>query len=255
MFAKDGPTLFELICQALASTRKGYDMLAPKFDLTPFRTADAVLEPSIQVIGPIDSALDVCCGTGAAMEFLAPICRERLSGIDFSPGMLQQAEHNLTQGPHAVIPGKQQGEEAGNTAASSPLTLELIEGDVLTMYFTQKFDVVTCFGALGHILPRDQRTFVRRIHEALKPGGRFVFVSGYPPPLFSFVSLVLRAFNLVMVIRNALIKPPFIMYYLTFLLPQAQQLLEEEGFQVQVYQDLFAAPYQAYCLVIATRIP
>src|SRR5580658_7046945 len=66
MFAKDGPTLFELICQALTSTSRGYDLLAPKFDLTPFRTADAVLEPSIQAIGPVDSALDLCCGTGAA---------------------------------------------------------------------------------------------------------------------------------------------------------------------------------------------
>ena len=43
MFDPEGPTLFELARQALSSTEHGYDLLAPKFDVTPFRTPDAIL--------------------------------------------------------------------------------------------------------------------------------------------------------------------------------------------------------------------
>jgi hypothetical protein len=50
-----------------------------------------------------------------------------------------------------------------------------------------------------------------------------------------------------------MLKPPFIMYYLTFLLPDAEQVLRQAGFTVDVRRDLFSVPYDSYCLVIATR--
>ena len=68
MFHPQGPTFGELARQALSSTERGYDLLAPKFDYTPFRTPDSLLELVAPLIGnekPIDSALDLCCGTGA----------------------------------------------------------------------------------------------------------------------------------------------------------------------------------------------
>ena len=151
MFRKDGPTFWELIWQALCSTQRGYDLLAPKFDLTPFRTADEVLEPAIAAIGPVDAALDICCGTGAAIGFLRPLCRQKLVGLDFSAGMLRQATRNLAKGVGSA-------------------RIDLVEADALTMDFDAEFDVVTCFGALGHILPHDQAQFLCRIRCALKVG-------------------------------------------------------------------------------------
>jgi SAM-dependent methyltransferase len=177
----------------------------------------------------------VCCGTGVALQFLRPLCSERLVGIDFSSGMIAEARRKLDSSPR-------------------PPVLELMESDALGMSFCEEFDAVTCFGALGHILPADQRLFVRRIRDALRPGGRFVFVTGPPPPLFSPVSIVLRSFNAVMKLRNLLLRPPFVMYYLTFLLPQARRLLEEEGFAVTVQHGALAAPYQRYAIVVATRL-
>src|SRR4051812_33728448 len=87
MFHPQGPTFWELAVQALSSTERGYDLLAPKFDYTPFRTPDAILEQvaaHLTPFGPFDSALDVCCGTGAAMRVLRPLCRRRVVGLDRS---------------------------------------------------------------------------------------------------------------------------------------------------------------------------
>ena len=49
MFHEKGPTLRELAEQALSSTDHGYDLLASKFDYTPFRTPDAMLERAAEV--------------------------------------------------------------------------------------------------------------------------------------------------------------------------------------------------------------
>jgi ubiquinone/menaquinone biosynthesis C-methylase UbiE len=91
VFHPKGPSFLELARQALSSTEQGYDLLAPKFDYTPFRTPDwllAAVAPHLGAPLSIDRALDVCCGTGAAIRFLRPLCRHSVTGIDVSAGML-----------------------------------------------------------------------------------------------------------------------------------------------------------------------
>jgi hypothetical protein len=56
-------------------------------------------------------------------------------------------------------------------------------------------------------------------------------------------------------VRNLLIAPPFIMYYLTFLLPQARILLEACGLQVEERLLTNERPWSGFRLVIATRPP
>src|SRR4051794_37685152 len=66
MFHANGPTFWELAVQALSSTERGYDLLAPKFDYTPFRTPDFILSrvrEHLQTLSPIAAGLDICCGT------------------------------------------------------------------------------------------------------------------------------------------------------------------------------------------------
>jgi hypothetical protein len=68
MFSPQGPSLRELAVQALSSVEDGYDLLAPKFDHTSFRTPDGVLNATadaLRPLGPFGRGLDVCCGTGA----------------------------------------------------------------------------------------------------------------------------------------------------------------------------------------------
>ncbi|MGW4568791.1 hypothetical protein ACWEN3_42765, partial [Streptomyces sp. NPDC004561] len=76
MFGPEGPTLRELAVQALSSVEHGYDLLAPKFDHTPFRTSDVVLDSVAEALaglGPFEDGLDLCCGTGAGTGLLAGV--------------------------------------------------------------------------------------------------------------------------------------------------------------------------------------
>jgi ubiquinone/menaquinone biosynthesis C-methylase UbiE len=233
VFHPEGPTFAELMQQALASTKDGYDMIAPKFDKTPFRTPDPLVEVCAREIGAVATGIDFCCGTGAGLAMLKRTCTERVVGIDMSAGMLAQAEKNL--------------------AELSGAKAEFINDDVLTHAFAPEFDAATCFGAFGHIDEPDQPRFLAQIHAALKPEGRFVFLTAGPAGWTSRTWWLYRGFNAVMRVRNALIQPPFIMYYLNFLLPRATKLCEEAGFTVTVKDVEMAPPFNRFKLVIATK--
>jgi ubiquinone/menaquinone biosynthesis C-methylase UbiE len=237
VFHPKGPALTELLRQALSSTQQGYDLLAPKFDYTPFRTPEAILQTVAEQLGDpgsVQAALDLCCGTGAAASAIRPLCHERVVGLDFSQGMLEVARQ------------RSQGDTRG-------AALEWVRGDALQLPFRDVFDLVVCFGAHGHILPRDEAQFVRQIAGALVPGGRFVFATTTLPSMRSPQYWIARGFNAAMRVRNLFVRPPFVMYYLTFLLPHVQALLEAGGFEVEVREDVFKPPFNPLALVIATR--
>ncbi len=175
---------------------------------------------------PPARALDLCCGTGAMLEVLRPLARDLVVGLDFSRGMLRVARR--TGAP-------------------------LVRGDALAPPFHEAFDLVTCFSALGHFLPPEHEALVRAIRGCLRPGGRFVFATGEMPEKTSPGYWLSRGFNGAMRVRNALWSPPFVMYYLTFLLPGAKRLLEKAGFEVRVKEGVFAEPFGRFRLVDARR--
>ncbi len=239
MFHRKGPTFFELAQQAMTSVERGYDLLSPKFEYTPFRTPDPVLKTTMAQVGPpgsIERALDLCCGTGAALRFLRPLCRREVVGVDLSQGMLADARRLLADAP---------GEA----------TVTLVQGNVLELTYEAEFDVVTSFGAFGHILEEDEPRLVEVIARALRPGGRFVFVTAHPPSKLNPGYWIAKGFNAAMRVRNALWKPPFVMYYLTFLVPRARELLEAQGFEMDVRDGLMPPPFTPYSIVVATKKP
>jgi SAM-dependent methyltransferase len=235
MFHPEGPTLRELAVQALSSTERGYDLLAPKFDHTPFRTPDEILEAVGGLLAtggaPFGSGLDLCCGTGAGMALLRPLCLDMVVGLDISRGML----------------------EAGRRALAGAGRIAWVRGDALRAPFGPAFDVVVSFGSLGHLPRRDQRGFARAVAGLLAPGGRFVFVTSYLPPPWSRRHWLARGFNAVMHVRNVLLSPPFVMYYLTHLLPEIGRHLEEAGLVVEVRRLAGAGPLAHLRIVCATR--
>lgn len=232
MFAPGGPTLRELIAQAWTSTERGYDLLAPKFERTPFRTPDALLDVASARVAALAPArvLDVCTGTGAFLRALPASCAAMRVGLDRSRGMLTEAR-----------------------AHGAPGTA-LIRGDATALPFREAFDVVTCFGAFGHLVGADEGRFVRAVHDALRPGGRFIFVTVDERLIPRSRVLALRAFNAAMHVRNALRDPPFVMTYLTFTLPDVVRLLEWAGFEVSVTIPGLPRPFAPYRLVEARRV-
>ncbi|MEU8709270.1 class I SAM-dependent methyltransferase [Streptomyces sp. NPDC048565] len=218
MFTHEGPTLRELAVQAFSSTMRGYDLLAPKFDLTPYRTPDRVLEAvadAVRPLGPFDRGLDVCCGTGAGVGVLRRLCRERVTGVDFSAGML----------------GVARAAYAGHTGGPAA---DWVRADALALPFRGAFDLALSFGAFGHFLPDERPGLFGQVYEALRPGGQFVFPVAAPPAVGSRAYWSLLGFDVAMRARNALWRPPFVMYYRTFPLAGVVDDLVRTGFAVRL---------------------
>ena len=210
MFSPQGPSVRELAVQALSSVEGGYDLLAPKFDHTPFRTSDGVLDATAAAVrpyGPFGRGLDVCCGTGAGVRVLRSLCQGPVVGADFSAGMLAQARR--------AHPG------AG-----------WVRADARALPFAGVFDLAVSFGALGHFLPAQRPALFAGVRRALRPGGVFAIPVGAPPPVTSGWYWALLGFDLVMRIRNALWRPPFVMYYRTCPLQALRDDLTAAGFTV-----------------------
>lgn len=218
----------------LLGTREGYDRYAPLFDGSPFRTPDAVLDQVARYIGarPVGRALDVCCGTGAGVVMLRPLVTEEVVGLDYSEGMLEVARRNAQQ-------------------ALGTAPVRLIHGDALGMTFDAEFDVVTSFGAFGHFEDWQQPALLRRIHRALKPGGRFVFVTTTQPTALEQRWWIYKGFHAAMAVRNTVIKPEFVMIYLNFTVPEILPLLDRVGFDTVLYDcEWERRPYK---IAVATR--
>lgn len=215
MFSPEGPTLLELTVQALSSTERGYDLLAPKFDSTPFRTPDRVLDAFVSAVGPLGPfarGLDVCTGTGAGAHVLRRLCTERVVGVDFSAGMLAEAQRAY--------------------ADAGPPPTRWVRADTLALPFAPAFDLAVSFGAFGHFLPRERPALFAEVFRSLRPGGHFAFPVPAPQPVGSRGYWALWGFDAVMRVRNALWRPPFVMYYRTFRLPGVLADLERTGFAV-----------------------
>jgi ubiquinone/menaquinone biosynthesis C-methylase UbiE len=208
VFSPQGPSLGELCVQALSSVEHGYDLLAPKFDHTPFRTPDRILGASADALfelGPFDHGLDVCCGTGAGMSVLRTLCQGRITGVDFSAGMLAQAR---IAHPDATW----------------------VRADARALPFAGYFDIAVSFGAFGHVLPAERPAFFEGVYRALRPGGLFAFPMGAPARLMSLSYWAMLGFDLAMRVRNTVWRPPFVMYYRTNRLPAVRDDLVAAGF-------------------------
>ncbi|GAA2237413.1 class I SAM-dependent methyltransferase [Streptomyces nogalater] len=216
MFGPEGPTLRELAVQALSSVEHGYDLLAPKFDHTPFRTPGPVLDAvaeALAPLGPFTDGLDLCCGTGAGMRPLARLCRRSVTGVDFSAGMLDVARQRVrpTEVPRVAW----------------------VRGDARALPFADAFDLVVSFGAFGHFLPAELPRLFAGVRAALRPGGRFAFPVFAPPRPTDPGFWLLAGFDAVMRVRNALWRPPFVMYYRSLRLGSFLGELERAGFTVE----------------------
>ncbi|MFE7773310.1 class I SAM-dependent methyltransferase [Streptomyces sp. NPDC057445] len=218
MSTDQGPTFRELTVQALSSVERGYDLLAPKFDTTPFRTPERILDEVVRTLrplGPFGTGLDLCCGTGAGTRVLGEVCRERAVGVDFSAGMLDVARST-------------------RAARSTRKNAQWIRGDVRALPFAPAFDLAVSFGAFGHFLPKERPGLFAQVHSVLRPGGIFAFPVGAPPRPGSWPYWAMLGFDAAMRVRNTIWWPRFVMYYRTFPLTEVGPELERAGFGVEL---------------------
>ncbi|HEX3517079.1 MAG TPA: methyltransferase domain-containing protein, partial [Trebonia sp.] len=177
---------------------------------TPYRTPDDVLDATVgalRSLGPFGRGLDVCCGTGAGLRAVMSVCQGQITGVDFSAGMLAQARR-----------------------AHRDATW--VRADVRALPFTEAFDLAVSFGALGHFLPAERPALFAGVYRALRAGGLFAFPVGAPPRVSSGAYWALLGFDLAMRARNAVWRPPFVMYYRTCPLPAVRDDLTAAGFTV-----------------------
>jgi ubiquinone/menaquinone biosynthesis C-methylase UbiE len=115
-------------------------------------------------------ALDVACGTGHATLALAGCLeRGRVTGLDFSPGMIEQARAKLA-------------------TAGLRCDVELVQGDMQALPWRQHFDVATC--AFGIFFVADMPGALAHIASAVKPRGKVAiscFAVNYMEPLRSML--------------------------------------------------------------------
>lgn len=101
-----------------------------------------------------ETVLDVGCGDGNHLFALAPRIGKGL-GVDVSEGMIAVAR-----------------ERRAVSLWADRLSFRVDDAETLASVADASVDVVTCIGALEHML--DQRAVLASIHRVLRPGGRFV---------------------------------------------------------------------------------
>ncbi len=145
---------------------------------------------------------------------LRTVCREGVTGVDISAGML------------AV--GREQARAVGQPDVT------WVRGDARALPFGPVFDLVVSFGAFGHFLPAELPGLFAQVHSVLRPGGRFAFPVAAPPRPASPWYWALLGFDTAMRVRNALWRPPFVMYYRAFRLGDVRRELVRAGFRVEL---------------------
>ena len=101
----------------------------------------------------VNTVLDMTCGTGSQVFFLAERGYE-VTGSDFSPGLIEMAR---------------------NKASKAGKSITFLDGDMRELH-AGKFDaVITIFNAIGHLVKTDFEKALRNIHANLKDNGVYVF--------------------------------------------------------------------------------
>lgn len=108
-----------------------------------------------------ERALDVGCGTGGNMPFLARYCRRR-TGVDISPEALGFCRSRFPDDEF----------------------IEADANDISAHFAAESFDLITVFNVLYHRWIKSEETVLRQLHTLLRPGGVILLTEPAFPILF-----------------------------------------------------------------------
>lgn len=115
--------------------------------------ADLVRSWAREHLPPSASIVDVGCGSGVPISRALIEAGFEVSGIDASPALVEAFRRRF---PHA------------------PVACEAAQHSA---YFGRTFDAAVAVGLLFLLSEDDQREVIRRVANALRPGGRFLFTA------------------------------------------------------------------------------
>ncbi len=158
--------------------QKTFNTVAEGYGGAPqrFFTLAAARLPEIFALRGDEHLLDVACGTGIAACALAPhLPRGRVTGLDFSVGMLTQAHHNAQ--------------------ARALHNIDFVEMDMQAIDLPgQHFDAANC--SFGLFFVSDMLAQLMHIASKVKPGGAVVCNAFFDTSFSPNVDLFLRRIKL-----------------------------------------------------------
>lgn len=160
----------QMIKQAFDTVATGYDH--PSLPWFP-ETASRMLKTLQPALGA--KILDVCTGTGAvALEAAEQFAACRITGIDLSPGMLQQARQKAAQKKLSNV--------------------DFVEMDLDQLSFPPAhFDAATC--SFGLFFLPDMQAALENIMSVVKPGGNIVISSFIEKAFEPFSDIFLQRYE------------------------------------------------------------
>jgi SAM-dependent methyltransferase len=164
--------------------KPSYSVFAEFYD----RIADTMRGPNRrareEILGPkmlgIQSACDLCCGTGTtALELARLLVGRKVGGQTPPPRTSRRAAANRIC-VYAVDASPRMLAVARSKFAAARLprgAIQAIHADMRTFRLPEPVDLITCeFDAINHLVhKRDLESVARAVARALKPGGRFLF--------------------------------------------------------------------------------
>jgi 2-polyprenyl-3-methyl-5-hydroxy-6-metoxy-1,4-benzoquinol methylase len=136
---------------------EGWEAIAPTFIATRSAIGRDVVRRWSARLQRGDTVLDVGCGSGATISETLIDRGFNLFGIDASPTLVSAFRRRF---PQAVV---------------------ACEAAQVSSFFNRIFDGAVAIGLLFLLTPSDQRTVLRRISDALKPGGHLLFSAPSQP--------------------------------------------------------------------------
>lgn len=116
---------------------------------------------------PDNRILEIGCGPGTWTKLLSPIVREMVA-IDLSAGMIQQAKDYVNEG-----------------------RVRFLQGDFLTYDFVgERFDRIISVRVLEYFV--DPAAVLAKCFQLLNPGGRAIFITKSPSPIWKYRSNLLH---------------------------------------------------------------
>ncbi len=170
----------KLLKETFDAVSAGYDNRALRF----FPASAAHMAGLLGLRGD-EHVLDVACGTGhATLAVAARLPHGKVTAVDFSPGMLEQARRKAS--------------------SQNVRNVEFLKRDMTALGFPENtFGIATC--AFGIFFVMDMETQLRHITSAVKPGGRIMisnFQENYFHPLKDLMAKRLLAYGVEMPVQT-----------------------------------------------------